>query len=87
MKSSTKSIIIVVLIILVGLFVYRSNNYKNLYEEHLDWTPPSFCSDEHSKNINFLLNTYDSRFHEARVVTALKDSGCFNSYPTLIESA
>lgn len=88
MKSSTnKNIIIVILILLTGFFTYKSNNYKTLYEQRKDWTPPYFCSDEQSKDINFLLNTYDSRFHEARVVVALKDSGCFSKYPDLVKSA
>lgn len=86
-SSSSKNIIIFLLILLAGFFAYRSNNYKTLYEQRKDWIPPYFCSDEKSKDINFLLNTYDSRFHEARVVVALKDSGCFSKYPSLVKSA
>ncbi|MCL4418825.1 hypothetical protein M1146_01840 [Patescibacteria group bacterium] len=89
MKSfSGKNIIIIILILLAGFFAYESNNYKTLYEQKKDWTTSTnVCSNEQLRNINFLLNTYDNPFHQARAVVALKNDGCISKYPNLVKSA
>lgn len=84
---SFKKIIISLLVILVGYFAYYANYYKTLYRNTESRYPPSWCSDEDLKAINFFLNTEDNPLSKARAVIALKDNGCFYDYPDLVKSA
>ncbi|MBU1031955.1 hypothetical protein KKE03_03480 [Patescibacteria group bacterium] len=87
MKFTKTNTIISLLIITIGVLLYFLNDYKTRYESTKTWLPPSFCSDENLKDINFLLNTENSNFSKARAIVALKDNGCFYKYPELIKSA
>ena len=83
----TKNSLIVALILVTGLLLYQTHSYKKRYELTRSWTPPSFCSDENLRAINFLINTQRDNFGKARAVVSLKDNGCFYDYPALVESA
>lgn len=74
-------------VLLLGIFMYKTNYYKGLYEQRKNWTAQTFCNDDSLKAINFLLNSEDNSFTKARVVVALKDNVCLSDYPVLIESA